>query len=174
MRAASRLSGRLLLNCHKKNETSVETSQSRHGTSARATLLKRYVYISRCNIIKAACTLGGVDQSKIDNTSLREGVQLLKLSGPFTIKDIWDFQAAARAVTEPVTIIDVTDVPYIDSAALGTLMGVHVSREKLHHKYAIVGVNERIETLLQVAGVENILVRYPTVQDALKAVGIQE
>src|SRR6266852_904460 len=80
----------------------------------------------------------------------------------------------ARAVTEPVTIIDVTDVTYMDSAALGTLMGVHVSREKLHQKYAIVGVNERIETLLQVAGVEKILVRYPTVQDALKALGIQE
>src|SRR5713226_6763085 len=108
-----------------------------------------------------------VDQVKIDNTSLRDGVRLLKLSGPFTIKDIWDFQAAARAVTEPVTIIDVSDVPYMDSAALGTLMGVHVSREKAHSKYAIVGVNERIETLLQVAGVEKILVRYPTVQDAL-------
>jgi len=37
-----------------------------------------------------------VDQVKIENVLLREGVRLLKLSGPFTIKDIWDFQSAAR------------------------------------------------------------------------------
>jgi anti-anti-sigma factor len=115
-----------------------------------------------------------VDQLKIDDTSVQVGVRLLKLSGPFTIKDIWDFQAAARSITEPVTIIDLTDVPYMDSAAMGTLMGVHVSREKLHQKYAIVGVNARIETLVEVAGVETILVRYSTVQEALKALGIQE
>jgi len=115
-----------------------------------------------------------VDQVKIENVLLCEGVRLLKLSGPFTINDIWDFQAAARAVTEPVTIIDVSDVPFMDSAALGTLLGVHVSREKAHAKYAIVGVNERVETLLQVAGVEKILVRYPTIQHAMKALGFQE
>jgi anti-anti-sigma factor len=131
-------------------------------------------HISGCSIVETACTLGGVDELKLDNTLLREGVRLLKLSGPFTIKDIWDFQAVARSVTEPITIIDVTDVPYMDSASLGTLMGVHVSREKAHSKYAIVGLNERIETLLQVAGVEKILVRYTNVEDALKALGIKE
>ena len=104
----------------------------------------------------------------IDNTAPREGVRLLKLSGPFTLKDIWDFQAAARAVTEAVTIIDLTEVPYMDSAALGSLMGVHVSRERAHQKYAIVGANERIGTLFEVAGVQNILVRYPSFEDAVK------
>jgi anti-anti-sigma factor len=110
-----------------------------------------------------------VDQLKIENTTPNDGVRLLKLSGPFTLKDIWDFQAAARAATDPIVILDMTDVPYMDSAALGSLMGVHVTRQRAHHKYAVVGANDRLTTLFEVAGVEKILVRYPGLDEALKA-----
>jgi anti-sigma B factor antagonist len=112
-----------------------------------------------------------MDQLTIDNTVGPASVRVLKLSGPFTLKDIWDFQAAARAATEPITIIDLTDVPYMDSAALGSIMGIHVSRHRVHHKYAVVGANERLETLFEVAGVAKLLVRYPTSAEALKALG---
>jgi anti-anti-sigma factor len=112
-----------------------------------------------------------MDQLTIDNTVGPESVRVLKLSGPFTLKDIWDFQAVARAATEPITIIDLTGVPYMDSAALGSIMGVHVSRERAQNKYAIVGANGRLETLFEVAGVTDILVRYPTSAEALKALG---
>jgi anti-anti-sigma factor len=112
-----------------------------------------------------------MDQMTIDNTVGPASVRVLKLSGPFTLKSIWDFQAAAREATEPITIIDLTDVPYMDSAALGTIMGVHVSRQRVHNKYAIVGASERLETLFKVADVANILVRYPTSAEALKAFG---
>jgi len=112
-----------------------------------------------------------MDQFTIDSTVGPESVRVLKLSGPFTLKYIWDFQAAAREATEPITIIDLTDVPYMDSAALGSVLGVHVSRQRLHHKYAVIGANERLETLFKVADVDSILVRYPTSADALKAFG---
>ena len=112
-----------------------------------------------------------MDQLTLNNTVGPASVRVLKLSGPFTLQGIWDFQAAARAATEPITIIDLTDVPYMDSAALGSLMGVHVSRQRVHHKYAIIGANERIETLFAVAAVDKILVRYPTSDEALKALG---
>jgi hypothetical protein len=59
----------------------------------------------------------------------------------------------------------------MDSAALGAVLGVHVSRQRVHHKYAVVGANERLETLFTVADVASVLVRYPTAADALKAFG---
>jgi len=59
----------------------------------------------------------------------------------------------------------------MNSAALGSLLGLHVSRQRLHHKYAVVGANERIETLLKVAGVTDLLVRYRNTREALKALG---
>jgi anti-anti-sigma factor len=112
-----------------------------------------------------------MDQLTIESTVGPASVRVLKLSGPFTLKCVWDFQAAAREATEPITIIDLTDVPYMDSAALGSVLGVHVSRHRVHQKYAVVGANERLETLFNVADVANILVRYPTSAEALKALG---
>jgi anti-anti-sigma factor len=109
-----------------------------------------------------------MEQLTIENTVGPASVRVLKLSGPFTLKDIWNFQAAAREATEPITIIDLSDVPYMDSAALGSVVGVHVSRQRVHHKYAIVGANERLETLFEVAGVAGLLVCYPTTAEALK------
>ena len=59
----------------------------------------------------------------------------------------------------------------MDSAALGSIMGVHVSRQRVQRKYAVVGANARLETLFKVAGVMDLLVRYPNTAEALKALG---
>ncbi len=53
----------------------------------------------------------------------REGVRLLRLTGPFTLPGIFEFQSLVRSLTEPVIIVDLTGVPFMDSAALG---GHHV------------------------------------------------
>lgn len=112
----------------------------------------------------------------MDEITIESGVgppafRVLKISGPFTLKSIWDFQTAAREATEPITIIDLSGVPYMDSAALGSIMGVHVSRQRVQRKYAVVGANARLETLFKVAGVTDLLVRYPNTAEALKALG---
>ena len=99
----------------------------------------------------------------------KEGVGILKLSGPFTLNSIWDFQSVTRAATDAVLIVDLTAVPFMDSAALGSVMGVHVSCQRAHRKYALVGVSDRINTLFQVAGVDKILVQYPSVSEATAA-----
>ena len=97
-----------------------------------------------------------------------EGVRVLKLTGPFTLKTLFDFQSLVRSGSDPATIIDLSGVPYIDSAALGCLMGVHVSAERLKRKYALAGASERLRSLFNMVGVDNILVMYPTVDEAIK------
>jgi anti-anti-sigma factor len=98
-----------------------------------------------------------------------EGVRILRLSGPFTLRTMFDFQSIVREGDAPVTVIDLTDVPYIDSAALGCLMGVHVSSQRLNRKYALVGASPRLRSLFNMVGVDGILVNYPTVGEAEKA-----
>ena len=60
----------------------------------------------------------------------REDVRILKLTGPFTLAAVFDFQAEIRKDPPRVIIIDLADVPYMDSAALGSILSLHVSCQK--------------------------------------------
>jgi anti-anti-sigma factor len=96
----------------------------------------------------------------------RDGVCILKVDGPFTLKNVMDFQLAFRDCNHPVTIVDLSDVPYLDSAALGALISVHTSSQQHDRKYALTGVADRLKTLMQMTGVADLLVMYPTNAEA--------
>jgi anti-anti-sigma factor len=98
-------------------------------------------------------------------------VQLLKLTGPFTIAGLFDFQAIVRNEPAPATIVDLTDVPYMDSAAFGSLPTLHVSCQKNGRRYALVSVSDRLKTRFRVAGVDGILVICPSLAEAEARVG---
>jgi anti-sigma B factor antagonist len=96
---------------------------------------------------------------------------ILRLHGPLTIHNFFEFQDLTRKQNARVLLIDVTDVPYIDSAALGSLVGVHVSCENGKKRYAIIGPNDRLQKLFQVTSVSQFLITYPTVAEADAALG---
>jgi anti-anti-sigma factor len=95
-----------------------------------------------------------------------EGERILKLSGPFTLSTVFEFQDAMRTNHPPIMIVDLTDVPYMDSAALGSLMGLHVSCQQHSRRYALVGASDRLQTLFRVSGVNTILVCFPSLAEA--------
>ena len=101
----------------------------------------------------------------------REDVRILKLTGPFTLAAVFDFQAEIRKDPPRVIIIDFADVPYMDSAALGSILGLHVSCQKDGRHYAMVGVSDRLKTLFKVSGVDGLLSIYPSVAQAEAALG---
>jgi anti-anti-sigma factor len=80
---------------------------------------------------------------------------------------MFDFQDIVREGDAAVTIIDLSGVPYMDSAALGAVLGFHVSCQRLGHRYALTGVSARIRTLFLVAGVDGFLVQYDTAEQAV-------
>ena len=99
------------------------------------------------------------------------GERILKLTGPFTLSTVFDFQDNIRVHHPPITIIDLTDVPYMDSAALGSLLGMHVSCQKDQRLYGLVGVSDRLQTLFRVAGVNTILVTFASLAAADAGLG---
>ena len=101
----------------------------------------------------------------------RDDVRIVKLSGPLTIHNFFEFQDLSRQKTPGVLIVDLSNVTYIDSAALGCLIGIHLSREKSSQKYAFVGVNERAKSLFKMCGVDQLFVGYLTVDEAEAALG---
>jgi anti-sigma B factor antagonist len=96
----------------------------------------------------------------------RDDVRIIKLSGPLTIHNFFEFQDLSRQKLPGVLIVDLTNVSYIDSAALGCLIGIHLSREKSGEKYALVGVNERAQSLFKMCGVDQLFVSYSTASEA--------
>ncbi len=100
-----------------------------------------------------------------------EGERILKLSGPFTLSTVFDFQDVMRTNHPPIMIVDLSDVPYMDSAALGSLMGLHVSCQQHNRRYALVGASERLQTVFRVSGVHTILVTYGTLGEAEAGLG---
>jgi anti-sigma B factor antagonist len=85
------------------------------------------------------------------------GLRTLKLTGPFTLRTIFEFQEIVRAEPSPHTVIDLTDVPYMDSAALGAILGFHVSCQREKREYVVAGASARLRTLFKVAGVEQLI-----------------
>ena len=96
---------------------------------------------------------------------------ILRVSGSLTIHNFFEFQDLTRKTGARVLLIDLSDVPYIDSAALGSLIGVHVSRENANKNYAIVGANERLQNLFNLTKVSQFLITFPTVAEAEVALG---
>jgi len=95
-----------------------------------------------------------------------EGERILKLSGPFTLSTVFDFQDTIRTNRPPITIVDLADVPYMDSAALGSLMGLHVSCQHHGRHYSLIGASDRLRTVFRVSGVNAILVTHSSLAEA--------
>jgi anti-anti-sigma factor len=96
----------------------------------------------------------------------QEGVRILKVHGPMLISNFFEFQQMARDDKSTLLLIDLAGVPYMDSAALGCLLGIHVSRGRKGTKYALVNVADRIVTMFTISGVRETLVIFPTVEAA--------
>ena len=108
-----------------------------------------------------------MDELKIESLpGKREGVRILRLTGPFTISTVFDFQTVVRGDPAPVTVIDLGEVPYMDSAALGSILGFHVSCQREGRQYGLAGVSDRLKTLFKVAGVDSLLTSYNSIEEA--------
>ncbi|MGH9510581.1 MAG: STAS domain-containing protein [Terriglobales bacterium] len=96
------------------------------------------------------------------------GQRILRLTGPITISNLFQFQSMVRSNSNPKLILDFSGVPYIDSAGIGALVGAHVSHSKDGRSLALVGVSERVVNALKVTRVDGFFKFYPSVSDAEK------
>ncbi len=66
-------------------------------------------------------------------------------------------------------ILDLTDVPYLDSSGLGSLVSAYVTRQKAGQRVALSGVNDRVLKLFEITRVEPLFLIFPTFDDAITA-----
>ena len=98
-----------------------------------------------------------------------EGQGVLLLRGPLTANNLSQFQNAIRRENTPTLILDLTDVPYMDSSGLGSLVGAYVSSHKAGRQVVLTGVNERVAKLFEITRVEPLFLIFPNLDLALDA-----
>ncbi len=96
----------------------------------------------------------------------REGHRILRLNGPLTLANLFGFQSTLRTDSARVTVIDMTEVPYVDSAGIGMLMSAYVSRQRDGRALALVGVKDRVQAAMTVTQVHQFFTVFPSVPEA--------
>jgi anti-sigma B factor antagonist len=93
---------------------------------------------------------------------------IYRLSGPLVLNNMFAFQAAMRseAVT---TILDMTGVPYIDSAGLGVLTNSYVAHQKQGRRLLFVAVSERVLELFKLTCLDKLFEVFHSVDAAREA-----
>ena len=110
---------------------------------------------------------------QIDDVSgTPESQRVLRLNGPVLISNFFQFQAMVRSNTAATLILDLTEVPNIDSAVIGALVGAYVTHQKDGRRVALVGVTDRVRNTMQITRVEQFFPFYDTVAAAQSSAAV--
>ena len=89
-----------------------------------------------------------------DVPDIKNQSHILRLSGPLILTTLPDFQSKVWTVQSNNLVLDLTDVPYIDSAGIGALVGTYVRHQRDESGVSLVGVNDRVHAALKIAHIE--------------------
>ena len=103
---------------------------------------------------------------QIISTDGSTGVCVLKVLGPLTLANVFAFQNTARNETSRSIIVDLSEVPFVDSVGLGSILGLFASCQRTKRGFALAGAASRVRTLLEVAKADRILLVADTVESA--------
>jgi anti-sigma B factor antagonist len=97
------------------------------------------------------------------------GVIVFALKGPFTLATMFQFQSVLREPGIEGAIIDMSGVPYMDSAGLGVLLGQWAHAQRVAQKFALASISDRVLTIFRITHTEKVLPIFATVADAERA-----
>ena len=89
--------------------------------------------------------------------SATEGLETMKLTGPITLSTLFEMQESFRKNPQPKTIIDLSGVPYMDSAGLGALLSFHGSCKRTGRNYVLAAMAPRVYTMFSASKVDRLV-----------------
>ena len=98
-----------------------------------------------------------------------EGQCVLRLVGPLTAATTSPLENVVRGEDADTLIIDLTQVPYVDSVGLGSLVGAYVSCQKAGKRIALSGANRRVVQLFEITKLDSFLLSFPSLDEAVEA-----
>lgn len=93
-------------------------------------------------------------------------MEILAPRGAISFTTAPEFRDAVEATTARRLIIDLTEVPSIDSVAVGVLVRAFVTCHKSERRLALVGLTHRVRNVLQLTGIDPLFEIFASVGDA--------
>jgi len=86
------------------------------------------------------------------------GIEIFLISGPLTMPNISEFQTELGKGELPRTsILDLSGVPYMDSAGMGAVIGYYTHCERQGARMVVAGVGKRVSALFKVTRVDTVI-----------------
>jgi|SRR6266404_1058144 len=92
----------------------------------------------------------------VESLDEKRGLCTMKLTGPLVLSNMFDFQKRLREEKALGLIIDLSDVPYIDSAGIGVLVNAMVSCKNHERTLVLSGVTDRVMSVLRITKVDTL------------------
>jgi anti-sigma B factor antagonist len=98
---------------------------------------------------------------EVERTALDSGVTILALTGTMTMGNQlqeleWTVEELAKNAQNRI-VFDMSRITYLDSSALGVLIGCHSTVQKSGGRLRIAGINDRVGAILKMTGVDTVL-----------------
>jgi anti-sigma B factor antagonist len=106
----------------------------------------------------------------LEKDSASNGNSLVtRLSGKLSLETVHNFIQTLRPEPAEHLVLDMSGVSFMDSAGVGALVSLFVHRRNVGKSFAIAGLTQQGNAVLQVAGLTKLLPNFPTVDAALAA-----
>lgn len=99
-------------------------------------------------------------------TSSNETLTVYRVSGKVSLETVSEFIQKMRAEAAAYLVLDFSGVSFLDSAGVGALVSLFVSRRNHGKTFALAALSEQSTAVVKVAGLQNFLPVYKTVEEA--------
>jgi len=105
-----------------------------------------------------------LDVEKLSSST--EALTIYTANGKLSIETVNEFLPKLRAEAAQRLILDLSAVSFLDSAGVGALVSLFVSRRNQGKEFGLAALPPQALAVVTVAGLQNLLPIYKTVEDA--------
>ncbi len=107
-------------------------------------------------------------QLDLEKLSASNGSNLVtRLNGRLSLETVHNFIQTLRPEPAAHLVLDMSGVTFLDSAGVGALVSIFVTRRNTGKSLAMVGLTKQGLAVLEVAGITKLIPTFPTVEAAL-------
>lgn len=103
----------------------------------------------------------------LERQTTSSGHLVVRLNGKLSLETVHDFIETMRPDPSQFLVLDMSGVSFMDSAGVGALVSLFVSRRNHGKSFAVAALTQQGQAIFQVAGLTKLLPTFPTVDAAL-------